>query len=130
MIIMKRLIIILIVLIISLNICFGNITTNKIHYIEEKNIVYISLDEKISKNFIVSLKDEKQSAIIYFKQNQEIIQNNNETYKIYINYPENFKTGKYSIIVQSYGNIETSDIDVKHIGIWQKIKIWFENIFS
>lgn len=59
-----------------------------------------------------------------------MIENNKDTYKVFISYPPNFKDGTYSLVAKNLNNKTTQDIQIQNINLWQKIKNIFEGFYK
>jgi hypothetical protein len=60
-----------------------------------------------------------------------MIKNDENTYKIYITYPDNYLSGDYSFVVTNQnGNLATKDYRIKNMNAWQKITRFVSNMFN
>ena len=102
-----------------------SIQSSKTHHIGEENVIYI----KGSEDFFLSLKTENQTKVLAWTR-EDTIKNDERTYKLIMTYTENFREGKYSLVAENKTSITTKDIEIKHIGLWKRVKNFIEEIYK
>lgn len=123
----------IIIIVLLASFCYSmEIKSDDVHRIEKTNLVYVITNSTnpSERDFTLSLKDTNQDIILGWTK-ADLVQNDKNTYKMYIDYSSNFKEGLYSLVVtDSNEEVTTKDIEVRHTNIFERIWDGVCEVFS